>query len=379
MRQTHVAGDKLFVDFAGRTMPVTLSPTGEIRAAQVFVAVLGASNYTYAEAVWSQTVPDWVGAHVRAFQFFGGATRLVVPDNLKSAVIKACYFEPQVQRTYGDMLRHYGSAALPARPLKPRDKAKVEVGVQIVQRWILARLRNRIFISLPQLNAAILELVGELNNRLMRHLGVSRRQLFDQIEAGALKKLPDQYYVYADWQRGRVGLDYHVRVDQHAYSVPSGLIGEEVDARISAATVEIFHRSKRVAVHLRTTGPGATTAIEHMPASHRRYKEWSVERIQREAAAIGSSTATLIGAILNDKPHPELGFRAALGILRLAISHGQDRLEAACVRALAIGARSYTSVASILTKHLERHPDPIRETEATIDHHANVRGSHYYH
>lgn len=378
MRQTHVAGDTMFVDFAGRTVEIIAPATGEMRAAAIFVAVLGASNYTYAEAVWSQALPDWIAAHTRAFAFFEGCPRLVVPDNVKSGIIKACFFEPQVQRTYAEMLRHYGAAALPARPAKPRDKAKVEVGVQVVQRWILARLRNRTFPTLEDLNAAIRILLDALNTRLMRHLGASRRELFERIEKAALRELPAEPYIFAEWRRARVGLDYHIKVEEHFYSVPYTLLREEVEARIAANTVEVYHRSKRVAVHVRGRGRGPTTLAEHMPSSHRRYKDWTLERIQHDAAALGPATAGLIAAILASRPHPEQGFRSAVGILRLAKSYGEERLEAACERALSIGARSYSSVHSILKSKLER-AFLTPAAEPVILDHANVRGSRYYH
>jgi len=382
MRQVHVAGDKLFVDFAGRTLDVACGLTGEVRAAQVFVAVLGASSYTYAEVVWSQSLPDWIGAHVRAFAFFGGASRLVVPDNLKSGVVKACLFEPQVQRTYAEMLGHYGAAPLPARPVKPKDKAKVEVGVQAIQRWILARLRNQTFFSVEQANTAVRGLLDDLNNRVMRHLGVSRRALFEQIERAALQPLPPAPYVYAEWKHCRVGLDYHVEIAKHYYSVPYTLLRHEVEARITAATIEIFHRSKLVATHLRAPGRGATTVAAHMPSSHRRYHDWTLERIQRDAARVGPAAAALTSAILTAEPHPEQGFRAAVGILRLAGRYGDQRLEAACERALTIGARSYSSVHSILKNRLDQaflRPAAAAAAEPAVRHHANIRGPRYYH
>lgn len=377
MRQDHVAGDKLFVDFAGRTMEIVSSQTGEVRTAQVFVAVLGASSYTYAEAVWSQSLPEWIGAHVRAFGFLSGSVRLVVPDNLKSGIIKACFFEPEVQRTYAEMLAHYQAAAVPARPYKPRDKAKAEVGVQVVQRWILARLRNSTFFSLEELNAAIRELLVVLNDRVMRHLGMSRRQLFEEIDRPALRPLPETPYVYAEWKRCRVGIDYHIEIEKHLYSVPHTLLRQEVEVRLTANTVEVFYRGKRVAAHARTPGRGRpTTVAEHMPSSHRRYADWSLERFHRDAAAIGPATAAMVASILAAKPHPEQGFRAAIGILNLVKRYDRDRVEAACHRGIDIGARSYTAIANILKNNLER---AYTTPEATIIHHSNVRGSRYFH
>src|ERR1700741_3169144 len=318
MRQTHIAGEKMFVDFAGRTGEVVDGRTGEIIPVQIFVAVLGASSFTYAEAVWSQKLPDWIAAHMSAFAYFGGVPRQTVSDNLKAGITKACFHEPMVNRTYADMARHYGTAIVPARPYKPRDKAKVEVGVQVVGRWILARLRHRRFFSLGELNAVIRGLLDELNDRPMRGWGMSRRALYQQLDQPALVRLPAVAYEYAEWKRCRVGLDYHVEIAKHYYSVPHPLLRQEVEARITAATVEIFHRGKRVASHRRSARPHRpTTVAEHMPSSHRRYRDWTHERIRREAAAIGDNTAALADVILRSRPHPEQGFRSCIGILGL--------------------------------------------------------------
>ena len=377
MRQLHVAGDKMFVDFAGRTVDVVASLTGEIRTAQVFVAVLGASSFTYAEAVWSQSLPDWIGVHVRAFGYFGGSVRLVVPDNLRSGITRACFFEPEIQRTYAEMLDHYQAAGVPARPYKPRDKAKAEVAVQVVQRWVLARLRNQRFFSLEQLNAAIRALLENLNDRVMRHLGLSRRQLFEQVDRPALRALPTEPYVYAEWKRCRVGIDYHVEIEKHLYSVPHTLLRQEVEARITAGTVEIFVRGKRVATHIRSPGRGRpTTVADHMPSSHRRYADWNLERFHRDAAAIGPAAAAMVAAILAAKPHPEQGFRAAIGIISLVKRYDRDRVEAACFRGIDIGARSYSAIASILKNNLDR---AYATPQGTVIHHENIRGSGYFH
>ena len=342
-----------------------------------FVAVLGASSYTYAEAVWSQSLPEWIGAHVRAFAYIQGSVRLVVPDNLKSGIVKACFFEPEVQRTYADMLGHYQAAAVPARPYKPRDKAKAEVGVQVVQRYILARLRNQTFFSLDQLNASILTSLNDLNNRVMRHLGFSRRQLFDEMERPALRALPTTPYVYAEWRRCRVGIDYHIEVEKHLYSVPHTLLRQEVEARLTAGTVEVFYRNKRVAAHVRTPGRGRPTTVpDHMPSSHQRYADWNIERFQRDAAAIGPATAAMVGVILAAKPHPEQGFRAAIGIINLVKRFDRTRVEAACHRGIDIGARSYTAIVSILKGNLDR---AYVTPEGAVIHHENVRGSGYFH
>jgi transposase len=379
LRQVHIAGEKLFVDYAGRTLEVIDTQTGEVHPAQIFVAVLGASNYTYAEATFTQSLPDWIGSHVRAFTYLGGTARQTVSDNLKAGVTKACFYEPMVNRTYADLARHYDTAIVPARPYKPRDKAKVEVGVQVVGRWILARLRNRRFFALADLNAAIRDLLTDLNARPLRGWGRSRRQLFDELDRPALGPLPAEPYEYAEWKRCRVGLDYHVEIAKHFYSVPFALARQEVDARITVATVEIFHRGKRVASHLRSTRPHRpTTVAEHMPSSHRRYRDWTHERIGREAATIGVDAATLIDAILRSRPHPDQGFRAAIGILGLVKRYGAARVEAACARALALNTRSYTSVAAILKNRTERAPSrPADDAPVLI--HANIRGPGYDH
>jgi len=383
MRQAHVAGEKMFVDYAGATVEVIDGLTGEIHDAQIFVATLGASSYTYAEATWTQRLPDWIGSHGRAFYYFGGVPAQVVPDNLKSAVVKACLYAPEINRTYANMASHFGTAIVPARPRKPRDKAKVEVGVQVVERWLLARLRNRRFFSLAELNQAIRELLEDLNRRVTRHLGASRRQLFEELDQPALKPLPSQAYEYAEWKQRRTGLDYHVEVAKHYYSVPYALARQKLWARITDRTVEIFHKGKRVAAHMRSSGNRRhTTVAEHMPSAHRRYAQWSPGRIRCYAATTGPNTEILVDVIMRNRPHPEQGFRSAIGILRLAKTHGTERLEAACKRALEIGAPSYTSVASILRNNLDRREAPKSSKGATdgpaIDH-PNIRGPKYFH
>jgi transposase len=378
MRQVHLAGEKLFVDFAGRTAEVIDGLSGEIIPVQILVAVMGASSFTYAEAVRSQKLPDWIAAHVRALAYFGGAARQTVSDNLKAGIIKACFHEPMVNRTYADMAQHYGTAIVPARPYKPRDKAKVEVGVQVVGRWILARLRHRRFFSLAELNAAIRALLDDLNNRLMRGWGVSRRALYEQLDRSALIPLPPIPYEYAEWKRCRVGLDYHIEIAKHYYSVPHQLLRQEVEARITVAAIEIFHRGKRVASHQRSLRPHRPSTIaDHMPSAHRRYRDWTHERIRREAASVGPDTAVLVDLILRSRPHPEQGFRSCIGILGLVKRFGAKRVDAACARALVLGTRSYSSVAAILKNHREHAPAATVEAPVLI--HENIRGPGYYH
>jgi transposase len=378
LRQVHPAGERLFVDFAGRTVEVADGASGEARRAEIFVAVLGASSFTYARATWSQALPDWIGAHVGAFDYFGGVTRQVVSDNLKAGVTRACFHEPAVNRTYAEMAEHYGTAVLPARPYRPRDKAKVEVGVQVVQRWILARLRHQRFFSLTELNTAIAVLVEQLNDRPMRGWGTTRRALFERFDRPALAPLPAAPYEYAEWRRCRVGLDYHVEVDRHFYSVPHPLLRQEVEARITPGTVEVFHRGNRVASHVRGQNRHRpSTVADHMPSAHRRYRDWTHERIRREAAAIGDDAAALVEVILRSRPHPEQGFRSCIGIIGLQGRHGAERVDAACARALSLGTRSYSSVATILRNRQDRVAGSGAETPSLP--HENIRGPGYYH
>ncbi len=379
MRQVHRAGEKLFVDYAGQQPTLVDPATGEVLAAELFVAVLGASNYTYAEATRTQQVPDWIGSHVRAFAFYGGAPAAVVCDQLKSGVGRPCRYEPGLQRTYADFAEHYGTVILPARPAHARDKAKVEVAVQVVERWILARLRHETLFSLAALNARIAELVGDLNGRRMRLYQASRRELFERLDRPALRPLPAEPFVYGEWKVARVNIDYHVEVHGHYYSVPHALVHEAVDARVTATTVELFHRGQRVAAHVRSEARGRhTTEPGHMPKAHQRHLEWTPSRITAWAATIGPQTAALVAAILADRPHPEQGYRSCLGLLRLGRRDGEARLEAACARALAVGARSYRHVDSILKHRLDREPLPAAPAATPGPVHEHVRGRDYY-
>lgn len=379
MRQHHFAGERVFVDYCGDPLEVIDGATGEVRQAQVFVGVLGASNYTYVEATWTQALPDWIASHTRMLAFFGGVPGQLVSDNLKAGVTKACFYEPKVNRTYADLATHYDTAIIPARPYRPRDKAKVEVGVQLVQRWIVARLRKRRFFSLSELNAAIRELLERFNAKRTRHLGASRRELFERLDKPALKPLPATAYEYAEWVERRVGLDYHVEIEKHYYSAPHTLLKQKLWARIAARTVEIFHDGQRVASHVRTSGNrGHTTVADHMPASHRRYAGWTPGEIRRKAERIGPNTAALVDLILRTKTHPEQGFRACLGIVRLSKPHGREALEAACSRAIEIGGLSYTSVNSILKNNLHRRR-PEKPADGPAISHPNIRGAQYFH
>ena len=379
MRQDHRAGEKLFVDYAGQTVAVVDPETGEARPAQVFVAVMGASNYTYAEATWSQRLADWIGSHVRAMAFLGAVPEIVVPDNLKSAVRRAHRYEPQLNPTYQEWGEHYGVAILPARRARPRDKAKAEQGVLLVERWILARLRDRRFLSLAELNAEIAGLLRPLNDRPLRKLPGSRRSLYESLDRPAMRALPAKPYAFAEWRTVRVHIDYHVEVDGHYYSVPYQLVKQQLDARFTANTVEVFHKGRRVASHRRAHRRGRhTTVARHMPASHRAHAEWTPQRLVRWAERSGPATAELIGHVLATRVHPQHGFRSCLGIMRLGQRYGDARLEAACRRALALGAHAYKSIESILRNGLDRKPLPAPTPEAPAVEHPNLRGPDYF-
>jgi transposase len=378
MRQHHVAGDKVFVDYSGKRIGIVDPATGEIREAEIFVAVLGASNLTYAEATWTQKLPDWTGAHVRMFRFFNGAPRLLVPDNLKSGVHKASFYDPEINRTYGALASHYGVGVLPARPRKPRDKAKVEGGVRFAQSYILGRLRHLTFFSLAECNAAIAQAVEVMNSRPMRKLGVSRRELFEKIERDALCPLPETDWEFAEWKRARVSIDYHIEIEGFFYSVPHALIRAEVDVRATARIIEIFYRGQRVSLHeRRAMGRRHGTDPEHMPSSHRHYAAWTPDRFRRWAAQIGQNTEGLIVAVLASRRHPEQAFRTCLGILKLYRGVDAALAEAVSARALEIGALNCKSVAALLT----RKPAAAAKDNApaTLFEHANLRGPGYYH
>ena len=380
MRQDHKAGEKVFVDYCGATVSVTDPHTGEIKEAQVFVAVLGASNYTYAEATWSQGLFDWICAHVHAFEYFGGVPEVIVPDNLRSGVSHACYYEPDLNPTYLAMADYYTTAIIPARVRKPKDKAKVEAGVALVQRWILGRLRHETFFSLTSLNARIKELLIWLNSHPFQKLEGARQSLFATIDKPALKPLPQEPYEYAEWKKARVSVDYHIEVDRHYYSVPYQLYGRQVDVRITADTIECFYQGNRVASHIHSDEKGRhTTVTEHMPKAHQAYVEWTPQRLITWAAKSGEHVKALVETILAQRRHPQQGFRSALGIMRLGKHYGNDRLDAACKRALGIGASSYKSIDSILKHGLDRIE--LKKQDDVLQgpvEHTNIRGSAYY-
>lgn len=382
MRHVHKVGEKAFVDYSGDRPSLVDRETGEVHAAELFVAVLGASDLTFVEATRTQTIEDWIGSHIRAFEYFGGVTALVVSDQLRSGVSSPCRYEPLMQRTYEEWARHSNTALLPARPRKPRDKAKAEQAVLGAQRWILARLRNETYFALAPLNERIRVLLDEYNDRPMRSYGdVSRRQLFEQLdERAALRPLPSQRFELCEWKTARVNIDYHVAFDQHFYSVPHALAREDVEIRATTTTIEVLYRGARVASHHRSAQKGRhTTVAEHMPKAHREHLEWTPSRLVGWAATVGPGCQALVDAILQSRPHPEQGYRSCLGILRLSKRYGNERLERACERALAAGARSYRHVDSILKHGLDRQVEGGEEDTSTPATHENVRGPEYYH
>jgi transposase len=379
MRQEHRAGEKLFVDYAGDTIAVQDPAGGPARQAQLFVAVLGASSYTFAEATWTQGLPDWIGSHIRAFEFFAGVPELVVPDNLKSGVTKPCRYEPGVNITYEEMAQHYGVAVVPARVRKPRDKAKVENGVLVVERWIVAALRQRAFFSLGEVNTAIAELLLRLNQRSFRKREGTRQSLFQSLDQPALKPLPVERYQYGEWKTARVNIDYHVEVDRHWYSVPHQLTQCEVEIRSTPATVEIFHRGTRVASHARSHSAYKHTTIhEHRPKAHQRHQEWPPSRVVEWCGTIGPATAQVVECILGANRHPEQGYRSCLGIVRLGENYPHERVEAAARRALALNVCNSRSLKAILENNLDgQEPETASVPPPPIDH-PNLRGPGYY-
>ena len=381
MRQTHRAGEKLFADYAGHTLPLVDTITGEITQANIFVAVLGASNYTFACATARQGMADWLDAFGQALRFIGGVPALIVPDNPRALVSKADRYEPVLNASVADFAQHHGCAVLPARPYKPQDKAKVEVAVQIVERWILARLRYRRFFALAEINTAIASLVEELNTRPFKKLPGCRREAFERIDRPALGPLPSTPYEFAQFKHCRVNIDYHVEIDGHYYSVPHTLARQRVQARITGHTVEILFEGKRLASHARSHRRAThTTVAEHMPASHRAHLQWTPGKLIHWAARIGPASERLVKHLLTTKAHPEQGYRACLGLLSLARTYGEVRLEAGCLRALHIGSPTRASVASILKARLDQHvPLTNTQTELRLPSHENIRGPGYYH
>lgn len=382
LRQPYTAGEKLFVDWAGETLTWTDSKNGEVHPAYLFVATHGASNYTYVEAFADMQLPSWVDAHIHAWEFFGGVTAVTVPDNLKTGVIKSCSYEPTLNRTYEELAEHYGTVVIPARARKPQDKAKVEAAVQHAERRIIAALRDQTFFGLGELNRAIRVALNALNERPFQKMHGCRRALFDELDRPALKALPARRYDLGTWRTAKVNIDYHVQVDKHLYSVPYGLVNESVEVRLSARTVECFHRAKRVAVHARSSEPGqATTDPAHRPKSHQKHLEWTPGRLIHWARnEVGVRCAEVMETIMQSKPHPEQGYRACLGLMRLSRQYGDTRLEAASARAITRNACSFQSIKSILATGLDRRCEDEQSEDALTptSSHQNIRGHDYY-
>lgn len=378
LRQVHPPGEKLFVDWAGQTMPIYSSLDGTVAPAFIFVAVLGASNKTYAEAFPNQRLGSWIAAHCHAYNFYGGVAKVTVPDNPKTAVIQACRYEPQLHTSYQEMAAHYGTVIIPARPRRPKDKAKVESGVLIASRMILAALRDQKFFHIQALNIALHAGLLQLNGQPFQKLTGSRDSWFEQHEKPVLLPLPAQPYELATWQKSTVNIDYHVAVDRHLYSAPYSLIHVELDVRLTETTVELFHKSKRVAAHARSFQSGQFTTIEeHRPKAHQKYLQWTPSRLIHWAGKVGPHCAKLVEHILKSRPHPEMGFRSVMGIIRLGKGAGDTRLEAACRRALHFGTCTYKSIQSILENQLDQQPlEP--ELPLNSPSHENVRGKDYY-
>ncbi len=380
MRQTHAAGDKVFVDYAGPTIPIYESGASSPTLAQIFVGVLGASSYIYAEATASQQLPNWIASHVRMFEHFGGAPAVIVCDNLKSAVTRASNTEPVIHPTYLHMASHYRAMVIPARPRKPKDKAKAENGVLVVERWILFRLRRRVFTSLGELNAAIRELLVEVNGRPFKRLPGTRKSAFDELDRHALRSLPLQRYEFTEFKRARVGLDYHVETHpDYSYSVPYQLVRQPVDLRITAATVEVLHRGRRVASHVRLSAPGCRTNPEHMDPSHRYLDQWTGESDRIWAAATGLNVAAFLVAVLSRQPRRELAIRSVGSLKALHREYGDERLDSACRRALEIGITEVSRLRSMLRTGLDLQRNRADQVAEAAFNHENVRGSGYYH
>ncbi len=381
MRLVHKAGEKMFVDWAGQTIPVIDPQTGISSPASIFVAALGASNHTFSKAFPDQKLPHWIAAHCDAYEYFEGVAKLTVPDNPKTAVNKACRYEPDMNATYQEMAEHYGTVIIPARAYKPRDKAKAENAVQNVEQSIIAVLRHQTFFSVAEVNRAIKKLLVKLNSKPFQKMEGSRLSLYEELEKLVLLPLPEQRYQFSQWSKAKVNIDYHIQADKHFYSVPYRLIHEQLDVRLTDRTIEIFIRKQRVAVHRRSYVKGRyTTDKAHMPEAHQKQLEWTPERLINWAQKIGEHCSQAVKAILESKPHPELGYRACLGIMRLSRDHGSQRLEAACRRALAFNTCSYQSIKSILNTKLDKAPLPGSEepTPLPVQEHENVRGETYY-
>jgi hypothetical protein len=380
MRQVHQAGDKLFVDYAGQTVPIIDGETGEIKRAQIFVAGLGASNYTFCEATWSQGLPDWLSSHARAFEFIGGVVKLVVPDNLKSGVSKACRYDPDINPSYQQLAAHYGTAIMPARPYKPKDKSKAEVGVQIIERWILARLRHQSFFSLSELNHCIRALLVEVNNKPFKQLKGSRQQWFESIDRPALIPLPKHPYQYTDIKTVKVNVDYHIQYDQHLYSVPHHLVGEKLELHAKDRLIELYFHGKRVTSHARQYRPGTTTVPEHMPVRHEKHHQWSAGRLMNWAKDLGDEVLVWVKTQLHQKQHEQQAYRVCLGLLNLSRQYPATRLNKACAIANQNQLYRLKQIKSILQSNQDQLIDESKEQLTLLPQsHENIRGPKSFH
>lgn len=379
MRQHHRAGEKCFVDYCGDTLPIVDPQSGEIRDCQIFVGVLGASNYTYAEATLSQTLPDWLMSHARMFKYFGGTPKIVVPDNLRSGVSKACRYDPDLNRSYQQLAEHYGIAVIPARPYKPKDKARAEVAVQIVERWIMARLRRHTFFSLAEVNQCIKALLIELNERPFKQLPGNRLQHFEQFERQELGALPEHAYEYVVIKTARVNVDYHVQYEQHLYSVPHEYVGEPVELHISDKLMTVYFRGHQIARHPRAHQAGISTIDTHMPVRHQQHLKWTPCRLMSWAKSIGTDVHQWISRQLEIKTHPEQAYRVCLGLLKLSRQYPEARLNKACAIANEHDLVRLKQVKSILKSNRDQLPKQLDlSVELPQDHH-NVRGPKHFH
>ncbi len=380
MRQSHKGGDKLFVDYAGQTIPIVCSDTGQVRFAQIFVAVLGASNYTFCEATWSQSLPDWLGSHVRVFEFLGGIPRLVVPDNLKSAVSKACRYDPDINPSYQQLAAHYGVAIMPARPRKPKDKAKAEVGVQIIERWILARLRHHTFFSLAELNQCIRVLLDQANNKPFKQLKGTREQWFESLDKPVLIPLPKHPYQYTDIKSVKVNIDYHIQYEQHLYSVPHHLVGEKLELHAKEHLLVLYFHNKPVTSHVRKHHPGTTTVSEHMPIRHEKHHQWTAGRLMNWAKDLGDEVLLWVQTQLKRKAHEQQAYRLCLGLLNLSKQYPATRLDRACAIANENALYRLKQIKSILQSNQDQlSPKSKEQLPLLPQSHENIRGPKNFH
>lgn len=364
MAVEHRGGDLVYVDYSGDGLFYTDARSGERHDVELFCCCWGLSSFSYAEATESQKKRDFTQSHVRGFRYFGVIPHGLVPDNLKSAVTRACPFDPVINPLYAQMGQHYGIAILPARVRKPKDKAKIESGVLHIQRFILARLRNRQFFSLAQVNAAIRELLDEFNDRPMKDYGYqSRRERFERLDRPHAQALPRDPFRITDVKHEvLVGKNYHVRYADRFYSVPFEYVGKRVTIRRSGGMVEIIYDNQQLARHLYSHRKfGYSTKAEHMPKAHQFVKGLTPGWLIAQAAEIGENTVAALSTIMRRSEHVQQGFNAALGVLRLAKAFTPQRLEAACSRCIHYNTVNYRSLKAVLSQNLEKQPLPGKE------------------